>query len=150
MYKKQRPKLSVSAVINSAQNPSMSWFNGTNGNCPTGLANSTNAPTTRKFALIKPFAYQTNRPLCPPQTATNIDFSANGINYTPNPTTFSQMSTNGSSSIGSLTQFNHQNSTESNSSNTPKYPPNHPLSGSKHLCAICGDRASGRHYGLYR
>ena len=24
------------------------------------------------------------------------------------------------------------------------YPPNHPLSGSKHFCSICGDRASGK------
>ena len=40
------------------------------------------------------------------------------------------------------------NSPPSSSGGTgEQYPPNHPLSGSKHFCSICGDRASGKHYG---
>lgn len=54
MYKKQRPKLSVTAVINSAQNPTPNWFNGSNGTCSVGnLPSSTNAPSTRECDLLK-------------------------------------------------------------------------------------------------
>lgn len=50
---------------------------------------------------------------------------------------------------GSMTPIICDNNNNQNHQNQNRYPPNHPLSGSKHLCAICEDRASGKHYGVY-
>lgn len=114
MYKKQRPKLSVTAVINSAQSPMNSnWFNGSTNGSMNGLPNQ-NQPSTRKF-LKNIFLFKTNFNLFNLFKIANIDLiSANGINYTPNLNTFNnQINTNGSIN----TSFDHHPSpTNSNSS----------------------------------
>ncbi|XP_053214326.1 retinoic acid receptor RXR-alpha-B-like isoform X2 [Panonychus citri] len=146
MYKKDRPKLSVTALLYQTQSPN-TWGQ---PNSPSPVANgnsgSIGIPGTPGINSPTPITGQT-----PPTLTYPIGLGSGGGGIGLN----NNIINNNNNNNNPFTPGPPSNSVSlpttpvASPSPTPRYPPNHPLSGSKHLCSICGDRASGKHYGVY-
>ncbi|CAG9825050.1 unnamed protein product [Phaedon cochleariae] len=134
MMKKEKPMMSVTAIIQGAQ--AQHWGRTLAGFGPPHM--SLGLTLDHTLSMSGPVAPQSPLDLKPDAHA--LQFSPQGGPCSP-----------GAFSLGGAPGMLSPSGGGGAKAAGPAspYPPNHPLSGSKHLCSICGDRASGKHYGVY-
>ncbi|XP_069178794.1 retinoic acid receptor RXR-alpha-B isoform X7 [Procambarus clarkii] len=140
VIKKEKPVMSVSSIIHGSQQ--RGWTPG----LEIGMSGSVERQSPLSVApdtLLSPsststFSTTNGGPASP--SFSHCEYSPCSFSISTPPFT-----------IGSSGNMLSSSNSSSNSLSTSpnQYPPSHPLSGSKHLCSICGDRASGKHYGVY-